>query len=278
MARTVAIPNPLTQAARSVRAARPWVEPLARFGYAARGVVYLLVGMLAVQTAIGARRHASDTHGALRYVAEKSIPFLWRLAVGLLGYALWRVVQGVLDAEGKGSDPKGLAKRAAMVGSGLVYGGLALAAVRLARGARDTGGHATQEWTARLMSMPAGRWLVAAVGIGVLIGGLMQIRRGWLGKLSDVLLPKITAAQQRLAVRSGRLGLIARGVVFVLTGGFLIQAARHFNSQEAVGLAGALEALARQPYGAWLLGLTAVGLIAFGVYSLLLARYRRIVF
>jgi len=278
MARTAAIPNPLARATRTVRAARPWVEPLARFGYAARGVVYVLVGMLAVQTAFGARRQVSDTHGALSYVAEKSIPLLWLLAVGLLGYALWRVVQGTLDAEGKGSDPKGLAKRAGMVGSGLVYGGLALAATRIALGARDSGGHATQEWTARLMSMPAGRWLVAAAGIGVLIGGVLQIRRGWLGKLHDVLLPKITAGERRLALRTGRLGLISRGIVFLLTGGFLIQAARHFDPSEARGLSGALETLARQPYGAWLLGLTALGLIAFGAYSLLLARYRRIVF
>jgi hypothetical protein len=278
MARTTAIPRPFVQTVRRVRAARPWVEPLARFGYAARGVVYLLIGWLAVETALGARRHATDSHGALRYVAEKSIPLLWLLAVGLLGYALWRVVQGVLDAEGKGGDPKGLAKRAAMVGTGLIYGGLAFAAARLAMGAHDSGGQATQAWTARLMSMPFGRWLVAGVGIGVVVGGVMQIRRGWLGKLSDVLIQGISASQRRLALRAGKLGLIARGVVFLIIGGFLIEAAIHIDASRARGLSGALETLARQPHGAWLLGATAVGLAAFGVYSLLLARYRRIVF
>jgi hypothetical protein len=283
MARTIAsnpTSNPLAYAQRSVRAARPWVERLARMGYAARGAVYVLVGLLAVQTAFGARRHATDTRGALHVVAQQSVALLAVLAVGLFGYALWRIVQGVLDAERKGSDPKGLAKRAAMVGSGLIYGGLALAAARLALGAHEGGGdHAAQAWTARLMSMPFGRWLVAGVGIGVMIGGLQQIRRGWTAKFHDTLKTKeMDAAERRLALRSGQLGFIARGVVFLLSGGFLVQAARRFDPGQVRGLAGALETLAQQPAGPWLLGATAVGLIAFGAYSLLLARYRRIVF
>ncbi len=278
MARTTVLPRPFVQAARRVRAVPPWVEPLARFGYAARGVVYLLIGWLAIETALGVRRHATDSHGALRYVAETSVPLLWLLAVGLLGYALWRLAQGALDTEGKGDDPKGLAKRAGMVGSGVIYSGLALAAAKLAMGAHDGGGHVTQAWTARLMSLPFGRWLVAGVGIGVLVGGVMQIRRGWLGKLSDTLVQGISATQRRLALRAGKLGLIARGIVFLIIGGFLIQAALRFDASRARGLGGALEALARQPHGEWLLGATAVGLAAFGVYSFLLARYRRIVF
>ena len=271
--------NPLVYAERSVRAARPWVERLARLGYAARGAVYILVGLLAVQTAFGARRQVTDTRGALHMVAQQSVALLAVLAVGLFGYALWRVVQGVLDAERKGSDPKGLAKRAAMVGSGLIYGGLALAATRLALGAHEGSDHAAQAWTARLMSMPFGRWLVAGVGIGVIIGGLQQIRRGWLAKFHDTLKTReMDAAERQLALRSGQLGFIARGIVFVLSGGFLVQAARRFDPGQVRGLAGALETLAQQPAGPWLLGATAVGLIAFGAYSLLLARYRRIVF
>lgn len=287
MARTTAsnptTSNPLTYAEHSARAARPWVERLARLGYAARGAVYVLVGILAVQAAFGARRQVTDTRGALHVVAQESVALLALLAVGLFGYTLWRVVQGVLDAERKGSDPKGLAKRAAMVGSGLIYGGLALAAVRMALGAHEGTGsdhHATaQAWTAWLMSLPFGRWLVAAVGIGVMIAGLLQIRRGWTAKFHDTLKnDEMDAAERRLARRSGQLGFIARGIVFLLSGGFLVQAALRFDPGEVRGLAGALETLARQPAGPWLLGVTAVGLIAFGAYSLLLARYRRIVF
>src|SRR5689334_1018707 len=113
---------------------RPWVEKLARLGYAARGVVYALVGILAVQTAFGSRGQTTDTRGALQKIAEQSTLLLWVIALGLFGYALWRIIQGVLDPENKGSDTKGLLKRGAMVASGIVYGGLALAAVRIASG------------------------------------------------------------------------------------------------------------------------------------------------
>ena len=150
--------------------ARGW--RVARAGYAARGVVYALVGLLAVQTAFGARS-ATDTRGALQDVARQSTALLWLLAAGLFGYALWRIVQGFLDREHKGTDVKGLAHRRGPVGTGLLYGSLALAAVRHALGAAPApGGSDYQEWTARLMSQPFGRWLVAAVGIGVIAGGL----------------------------------------------------------------------------------------------------------
>jgi hypothetical protein len=272
------------QVENTARAAlrNPWVERLARLGYAARGVVYALVGILAIQTAFGARgNQRTDTRSALQMVAEQSQALLWLLALGLFGYALWRVIEGVMDAAGKGSDPKGLAKRAAMVASGLIYGGLAMAAVRIASGSGGgsgtSGSGGSQGWTAELMTKPFGRWLVALAGIAVIVSGLAQIRNGWTEKFRKHLkMQEMDANEQRLAVHTGKLGLIARGIVFLFSGWFLIQAARRFDPGEARGLAGALESLAQQPYGAWLLGFVALGLIAFGAYSLLLARYRRI--
>jgi hypothetical protein len=258
----------------------PWVEPLARLGYAARGVVYSLVGILAIQTAFGARgNQRTDTRSALQWVAEQSTALLWLLALGLFGYALWRIVQGTLDPENKGTDPKGLAHRTAMVASGLIYGSLALAATRIASGAGDAGSGGTQGFTADLMSRPFGRWLVAIAGIAVIVSGFVQLRDGWTGKFRRHLKEQeMDANEQRLAVKTGKLGLIARGIVFLLSGWFLIRAALQFNPAEARGLGGALETLASQPAGAWLLGLVALGLIAFGAYSILLARYRRIVY
>lgn len=257
----------------------PWVEPLARLGYAARGVVYALVGMLAIQTAFGARgRQETDTRTALQWVAGQSKVLLWLLALGLFGYALWRVVQAILDPEHKGTDLKGLAQRGAMLVSGVAYGGLALAAVRIASGSGGGGG-GSQGWTADLMSRPLGRWLVALAGIAVLISGFVQLRDGWTEKFCKHLkLKEMDAREHRLARRTGKLGLIARGVVFLISGWFLLQAAWRFDPDEARGLAGALDALASQPAGAWLLGLVALGLLAFGAYSILLARYRRIVY
>lgn len=270
------------QVEQTARAAlrNPWVEPLARLGYAARGVVYSLVGILAIQTAFGARgNQRTDTRSALQWVAEQSTALLWLLALGLFGYALWRIVQGTLDPENKGTDPKGLAQRAAMVASGLIYGSLALAATRIASGAGDAGNGGTQGFTADLMSKPFGRWLVAIAGIAVIVSGFVQLRDGWTEKFRKHLKEQeMDANEKRLAVKTGKLGLIARGIVFLLSGWFLIRAALQYNPAEARGLGGALEALASQPAGAWLLGLVALGLIAFGAYSILLARYRRIVY
>ena len=153
-----------------------------------------------------------------------------------------------------------------------------MAAVRIAEGGRAcSGGSIYQEWTAKLMSQPFGRWLVAAVGIGVIIGGLQQIRRGWTEKFrKELRLQEMDETERKLAINSGKLGLIARGVVFLVTGWFLIQAALRFDPSEARGLGGALAAMAAQPHGTLILALVAIGLIAFGAYSLLLARYGRI--
>lgn len=259
--------------------ARPWIERLARIGYAARGAVYTLVGFLAVETAFGARSRPTDTRGALQEMAGRSMALLWVVAIGLAGYALWRIVQGLLNPEHKGNDLKGLAHRVGRIGSGLIYGGLALAAVRIAEGTRNAGnGHTYQIWTAKLMSEPFGRWLVAAVGIGVIAGGLFQIRRGWTERFrKEIRLQEMDPTERKVAINSGKLGLIARGVVFLISGWFLIQAAWRFDPSQARGLGGALATLAGQPHGTILLALVAVGLIAFGAYSILLARYGRIV-
>ena len=260
----------------------PWIEWLARFGYAARGAVYSIVGLLAIQTAFGERGEATDTQGALQTVARQSTALLWLLAFGLLGYAGWRLLQGALDPENKGHEPKGLAQRGAMIASGLIYGGLALAAFRMASGASGGGGSqggGQQGFTAELMTKPFGRWLVALAGLAVIVSGLYQIHNGWTEKFrKHFKTQEMNADEQRLAVNTGKMGLIARGIVFLMSGWFLVQAALRFDPSQARGLGGALETLAAQPYGPWLLGLVALGLLAFGAYSILLARYRRIVF
>jgi len=271
------------QAEQAVRQAarNPWVERLARFGLAARGVVYAVVGVLAVQTAFFGRGATTDTRGALQKIAEQSRPLLALVAIGLAGYALWRYAQAFLDPEHKGSDAKGLFLRGVMLGSGIIYSGLAWAAFRILTGhsaAKGLGG-GNEKITATVLDKPFGRWLVALAGLAVIAGGLQQLYRAWKRSFEKKLnLGQMDATERRLALRTGQLGLAARGVVFLLTGSFLVRAAWRYDASQARGLRGALETLASQPHGPWLLGAVALGLVAYGAYSFLEARYRRIVF
>lgn len=268
-----------TGAASTARQLAPWIERLARVGYAAKGVVYVLIGVLAARAALGAGGRTTDSGGALTAIGNASYGrlLLVVIAIGLLGYALWRVIEAATDAERKGSDAKGLAKRAAGAGRGLLYVGLALQAVRLLRGGSAGGDSRTQDWTARLMAAPFGRWLVAAVGAGVIGYALYQLYRAYASKVRKHLdLSRLSAGAQQLAVAVGRFGIGARGVVFLVIGWFLVRAARQADASQASGVGEALRTLERQPNGKWILALVGIGFVAYGIYELINARYRRI--
>jgi hypothetical protein len=195
---------------------------------------------------------------------------------------LWRFVQAVIDPERKGTEPKGLAQRGAMLASGIAYSTLALGAARIASGSQSAAeagsGGGTEGMTAKLMAQPFGRWLVALAGIAVIVSGLYQLAEGWKEKFRRRLnLDELPADLQHRVIQTGKLGLLSRGFVFLMIGMFLIVAAWKSDPTEARGLGGALATLAQQPYGPWLLGLVALGLLAFGIYSLVESRYRRIV-
>jgi len=259
--------------------AAPWIERLGRLGYAAKGIVYLLVGVLAAEAAVGARAVATGSRGAMRHV--RTLPFgdvlLVAVAVGLAGYALWRLVQAVRDTELQGTSPKGLLVRAGYVISGAIYGVLAWTAVELVRGLRTRGDEAvSREHTAWLLSFPHGPWLVCAVGAVVIGVGVAQLviaaRASFLSKLGS-----LSPAIRTWVIWVGRVGFVARGVVLFLVGGFLINAGVHANPRDARGIGGALRELSHQPEGRWLFGAVALGLVAYGVFMLVLARYRRMV-
>jgi hypothetical protein len=259
----------------------PWVRTAARLGYAAIGAVYILLGGLALRVAAGPGGDAPDQQSALQQVLQA--PFgrvlLGVIAVGLFGYLLWRIIEAVLDVRGKGGEPKGLATRAGYVGSGLAYGALGLTAARLAlgMGGGGSGDGQRQEWTARLMELPLGRWLVALAGLVVIGVGVYQLYKGWSHKFrKDLLYGKMSEGERKLIDPVGVAGHTAHGVVLGLTGVFLVQAALRYNPQEAQGLGGALDELARQPFGPWLLGLVALGLVAYGIYKLAEAKYHMV--
>jgi hypothetical protein len=200
------------------------------------------------------------------------------VAFGLIAYVIWRWVQAITDADNKGTKAKGIALRLGYTGSGIIYAGLAYSAARIVFGAEEDGRPgAAESWTARVMEYPYGNWLVVLAGLGVMGYGLYQCYKGYAAKFRKRLkIGEMSEHGVLWATRSGRFGFIARGVVFLIVGGFLIQAALHYDSSEAKGLDGALQLLIQQSYGKWLLCLVALGLVAYGLYMLVEARYRRI--
>ena len=270
------------QAEQAARRAvdHPWFAALARFGYAAKGVVYLLAGVLTARAAFGLGGQPADKRAALRTILSE--PFgrvaLVLIGVGLIGYVLLRFAQALLDPERKGSDAKGLAIRAGYLLSGLAYGGLALTALRLAAGMAGGGTGGNQQGViTRVFALPLGRWLIGLVGLGVVGAGLYQIYRGWTADFSEHLRwGEMSAAERSWTTRLGRVGLVARGVVWALAGGFLIQAALLLDPGRVQDSGGALLALAGL-LGPWAVGVVALGLAAYGVYMLAAAKYGRIV-
>ncbi|MDC0709969.1 DUF1206 domain-containing protein [Stigmatella sp. ncwal1] len=256
-----------------------WVARYARFGYAARGVVYATIGVLAVKLALGYGGKTTDTQGALVTLAQQpfSIVLLSLLAAGLVAFAAWRFVQAILDPEQKGRDGKGILTRVSYFISGGMHVALALSAVHLVTGAGAQRGRGTQGWTAEMLSKPFGAALVALVGAGALAFAIIQFHNAYTAKFREKLsLERLTPSHREWAIRVSRFGLAARGAVFTLISGFLLLAALHANPREAKGLDESLAVLADQPFGAVLLGIVALGLVAYAAYLFLQARYRRI--
>lgn len=268
--------QPLQQATTS-----PWFERLARLGFAAKGAVYFVVGLLAAQAAVGVGGQTTDSEGALQAIVTQ--PFgkflLSIVALGILGYVLWRVVEAIFDPEHAGEElnAKRIAKRLGYAFSALVYAGLAFTAVKLILGTGGGGGDSTQDWTARFLAQPFGQWLVGLGGLIVVGVGLSYFYQAYTAKFQRKFKQhQMSPTEQKWAKRVGQFGIAARGIVFTIIGIFLILAAIQSDASQARGLGGALAALAQQPFGPWLLGLVALGLIAYSIYSLIEARYRQI--
>ncbi|MEP7037744.1 MAG: DUF1206 domain-containing protein [Acidobacteriota bacterium] len=272
--------NQITEKAKEkIREKRSWVVWMGRAGFAAMGLVHLLVGVLAIMSVVG-RASASGTEGALRQIVR--LPFgqilLIVVAAGLVGYAVWRFIQALMDTDAKGSDVKGIAVRLVFAGISLVYLGLAFSAVKIFLGVRTDKGVWAQSWTAWLLAQPFGQWLVALAALIAAIIGIVhfyiayktKFRENW--KLSEM-----SESQEKWGTWFGIVGFIARGVVFCIIGFFLAFAAWQSNAGRVRDFGSALDALEQQPYGVWLLGVVAVGLFSYGIFMFFQARFRRIV-
>ncbi len=252
------------------------VEFLARLGYAVKGVIYGLVGVLAVMAAVGEGGKTTGSRGAIETIEGGTFGqvLLWIIGVGLVGYTLWRFAQAALDVDRKGDDAEGILKRIGLAGSGVVYGLLAYSVFRtlLGNGGGGGGGSTADTWTARLMEQPAGPWLVGAAALIAVGVGVYQFWRAYDASFLDHWRTAPMSHTERVwGTRVARFGIAARGVVFVLIGYFLFRAALEADPTQARGLGGVLDAM-----GPVVLGVVAAGFVAYGVYCFLNARYREI--
>jgi hypothetical protein len=252
---------------------------MVRVGYVARGVIYLLPGYLALRLALGIHGAAINQTDAIDYIAGG--PFgrlmLVGLAIGLAGYALWGAIRAVFDPTQEGHDAKGIAKRLGFASSALAYVGLFAVTIQILSPAIS---HVVgqRHWTSDLLARPFGPWLFVIVGLCWIVGGgIVQISHGWSGRfIQDLDMSRVSAAERAWVITLGRFGIVARGIVFVLIGMLLIGAALKRDALEAKGMDGALMALAHQPFGRALLAAVALGLVVFGLFSILCARWIRV--
>ncbi len=260
------------------RHAGPWVERLARLGYVAKGVVYAAIGFLALREALGAGGRATDPSGVIKSIGTQ--PFggvmLALLAAGLACYALWKVVQGVMDPDGRGSDAHGVVRRVAYVGSGAIHGVLAYTAAQSILGAEDSSEDAAAA-SAMAFQPTLGPILVGLVGTVVIGVGLYQLYAAYEAKFRDDLrLDQMDDAEECWVIRAGRVGTAARALAIGVAGAFLLLAAYQSDPSEARGLGAALEAVQHQPLGSYMLGAIAFGLLVYAAFMFAIARYRRI--
>ena len=262
------------------RTARHWLASAARAGYMAKALLYMTIGLLAVQAAAGAGGRTTDTRGAMTTVLQAPFgrPLLMIVAVALIGYATWRILEAVADPEHRGRDMRGLALRTGFLARGMIHLGLAYSAVRIVIGQQSSsggGGQHTKEATATATRLTGGMWLVWLAVIAVGGYGLYQLYRAARAKLSEQLDTGHASAEVGAwVIVISRFGIAARGVVFLAIAFLLARAAARHDPNRAGGLGDALRTLAM--LGRWPFAAIALGLVAYGVYQLVNARYRRI--
>jgi hypothetical protein len=265
-------------AGRSAASSHSVVWP-ARGGLAARGVIYVLIGLLAVQIAFGSRGKQADASGALHTVAAHpgGNVVLWMLAVGFAGLAIWRFAEAVYGQAGPGGHSAG--KRLGSLARAVLYAFIcgSVVAFILGSGGKTSGNKQAKDMTAQLMAHGGGRWLVALIGIGLAAGGVGLAIYGIRRKFAMYLRMGQMSRRTAKVVRAlGVVGYLARGAVFCVAGGFLVDAAVSFNAQKAQGIDGSLLKLATTPLGPGLLVAVALGLVTFGIYSGCEVRWRKI--
>lgn len=270
----------------SSRAARgSLTEGAARAGLTARGVIYLLVGALALQIAFGGSSEQADRQGALAEIAEKPLGsvMLWALGIGLVGMALWRLSEAAFGAAGP--DGRKWTKRLASAARFVFYGFVAYSVLTFAAGEESGGGGSgggssdeqSRDVTARALELPGGQWLVGAAGVGVIVAGVwIGVRALMRSYHKHLRFGEMSRRTRRAVDVTGVVGGVARGLVFAVAGVFAVHAAIEYEPDKAKGLDDTLRSFAEAPAGPALLACVAAGLVLFGLFSFAMARWRRV--
>lgn len=267
---------------RDVRraAANPWLERAERLGYVVRGLLYGLMGLLALEVALGVGGRAVDQRGGLLFLTQDGTGkvILAACVVGLAAYSIWGFVRAIFDPWRRGTSPPGLVQRLAYAWSGVAYAVLVLFGLQLLVGSTnvDARQDSVQALVAGLLRRPAGGWLTVGAGALAIAGGLAQIVEAWrAGFRRDLKRQQMTRAERQASDLLGRFGFLGRGFTFLVVGWFLVQAGLHRDPGEAHGYGGAFIVMLSQPFGRELLGLTALCFIALGLHSFAYARWAR---
>lgn len=257
-----------------------WLTVLAKFGYAARGVIYLLIGGLALLQAFGQGGQTTGSKGAISSLTGSTVGLavLWFIAIGLFGYALWRAVQGILDADGHGTDGKGIAVRSGLIVSAISHALLGVYAISIALGSGSSsgggGGGGKSGLVAKMLGWPGGKWIAILAGLCIIGAGVAQGIKAHKTKYEKrfVIDPETMKKIEPIC----KFGLYAKGAVFAIIGGMFVYAAWTQDPEKAGGIQAVLDGLREQSFGWVILGIMAAGLIAFGLYSIFEAMYREI--
>jgi hypothetical protein len=261
-------------------ASNPWFERLERLGFVVRGLIYVIIGVLALQLAVGAGGATTTPTSAIALIGRQPLGkyLLVVVAAGLAGYSLWGFVRAILDPLGRGTSAKGLLDRAGFFFSGVSYGILLIPTVLtlLSKPSPSTAS-STPGVPASLLSGPYGKSLIVAFGLFWIAAGAGQIMTAYVAHFTRDLKTSTMSQQEiKAATWLGRIGFAARGIVFGLIGVIILQTTFAVGARQAEGFDGALAALAHAPYGDILLGAVAIGLIVFGAYSALCAKWNKI--
>jgi fumarate reductase subunit D len=261
-------------------AANPLLELMERLGYAVRGALYAVMGLLALGVALGlGTGKATDLSGSLVFLISNPLGKLVLVVVivGLTAYSLWGFTRAIYDPLHRGKDAGGYAARLGFVSSAVSYAAIVFFALRILVGSGGAAADSTQKTIASILTHPGGGPLTVIIGLVAIVVGLGQFLEAYRATFKeDLKAADMTTSERENAIRLGRFGMFARGVIFLVIGWFVVQAGIHQDPAQVQGFGGAFLFLLGQPFGRVVLGIVALGFVALGLHSFACARWIRL--